>query len=169
MRRQSTPEEWRAVVGFEDSYEVSNVGRVRMSRHRYRGARGGAQAPRILRAPPDRYGYPKVTLFWNGRKYSRTVHRLVAVAFLGEPPAQHQVHHRDNDRANACADNLEWVTAEVNIRQSFVTSPRHGPRRRRLNPDQEYAIRVLRRVVRGCELARIFGVSPAQVSRIQHS
>jgi len=60
----------------------------------------------------------------------RYVHRLVAEAFLGDPPSlQHcQVNHKDGDRDNNRVTNLEYVTRSQNIRHSYCINPsrRHG-------------------------------------------
>lgn len=46
----------------------------------------------------------------------QTVHRIVAFAFLGEPPTkQHVVDHIDTNRRNNRPDNLRWVTKLENI------------------------------------------------------
>lgn len=45
-----------------------------------------------------------------------SVHRIVAVAFLGEPPTkQHVVDHLDTNRQNNRPENLRWLTKLENI------------------------------------------------------
>ena len=46
------------------------------------------------------------------------VHRLVAFAFLGPPPCLSSTHvnHKDLDKGNNSADNLEWVSQAENLR-----------------------------------------------------
>lgn len=47
---------------------------------------------------------------------SESVHRIVAVAFLGEPPSkQHVVDHIDTNRQNNRPENLRWLTKLENI------------------------------------------------------
>ena len=57
-------------------------------------------------------GYPKVQI--DGKDHR--VHRLVASTFLDPPtdPASCSVNHKDGDKTNAAADNLEWVTTRQN-------------------------------------------------------
>ena len=92
-------EAWRPIPGY-DLYEVSDQGRVRSY---YKGA------PKILRQPPCTKGYPRVSLFQDGRKKEFMVHQLVCWVFNGDPPddgRSYDVHHK-RDRSNV-PDNLEW-------------------------------------------------------------
>jgi len=48
------------------------------------------------------------------------VHRVVAATFLGQPDAPDiQVNHKDSDRGNNHAQNLEYVTASQNSKHSW--------------------------------------------------
>lgn len=104
-------EQWRTVIG-SDHYEVSNHGRVR---------RKGSQRHLI---PFTRNGYPCVTVInSNGRRRHRSVHRLVAEAFIPNKNDLPIVHHRNGHKEDARAGNLEWVTSRAN------SSAYHGERR----------------------------------------
>lgn len=47
---------------------------------------------------------------------SKTVHRIVALAFLGHPPSEnHVVDHIDRDRGNNCVENLRWISSLDNL------------------------------------------------------
>ena len=113
-------ERWLPVVGYETRNEVSSHGRVR-SLDRMVWHRKGHYQPikgRILKTPVAVNGYPVCNL---GRK-THTVHRLVAIAFLGPCPPGHEVAHADGDRANSHLDNLRWSTAKDNQ----ADKDRHG-------------------------------------------
>jgi hypothetical protein len=50
-----------------------------------------------------------------------TVHRLVAVVFLGEAPSPtHVVAHIDDTRRNNHWTNLRWATQRENVHDTFV-------------------------------------------------
>lgn len=120
-------ERWRPVVGFEDRYEVSSLGRVR-SLARIDSL--GRQVPRrILKAPLTPYDYPRVTLHLNGARSKARVHVLVAEAFLGPRPSGMEVCHVDGDPANNAVTNLRWDTHRSNQRDVV----RHGRHHRALS------------------------------------
>lgn len=98
-------EEWRWVIGYEGLYQVSNKRRVKSFHH---------GKVKILRSGLNTYGYPQVSLCRNGENKTRLVHRLVAQAFIPNPDNKPEVDHMDNNRANACVENLQWVTSSEN-------------------------------------------------------
>ena len=68
---------------------------------------------RILK-PEIRRGYYSVDLMKNGKRYKFRVHRLVAEAFVPNPDNLPQVNHKDEDRLNNIASNLEWCDNTYN-------------------------------------------------------
>jgi hypothetical protein len=111
-------EEWRPVVGFECFYEVSSSGRIRSLSRTIRSSFGAMRRHegRLLTPCLDRDGYPKIMLRVAGKHRTFFLHRLVADAFHGHKRnALHsQVDHIDNNRANARAENLRWVSMGEN-------------------------------------------------------
>lgn len=98
-------EEWVDIIGYEGLYQVSNLGRVKSLRNN------------IIRKPvSNRKGYKQVGLWKEGEVTHPSIHRLVALHFLEVPSnyEEMEVNHKDEDKTNNRADNLEWCTREYN-------------------------------------------------------
>lgn len=68
----------------------------------------------------DKDGYPTVLMNIEKRRVCRKAHRLVALAFLGNPPtSKHQVNHKNGRRGDNRPDNLEWLTHQENVIHGF--------------------------------------------------
>ena len=119
---------WKPVVGYEGIYEVSNLGRVRRL-DTFLPNKNGIMVHkkgRVLAQQPWHYkkscpGHPGfvVSLYGVGKPKLVTVHRLVAKAFIPNPENKPQVNHKDGDRTNNRADNLEWVTQSENMQHAI--------------------------------------------------
>lgn len=97
-----TVEVWKPVAGYEGIYEVSNMGCLRNAK----GER--------LSVFPNQSGYYRVNLCNHGRRKAKFIHRIVAEAFLDNPFNYSQINHKDENKWNNSADNLEWCNAEYN-------------------------------------------------------
>lgn len=104
---------WKPVVGYEDLYKVSNFGRVKRVK-----IGKGVMIDRIMTPELFRGGYLRVTL--SNRKPKRfVVHRLVARAFIGEPPTpKHEINHINSNRTDNRVENLEWLTPLENMQHA---------------------------------------------------
>lgn len=90
-------------------YLVSNTGRIR---------RDGSDKDHSVR---DRKGYYAVDLYENGQRFTERVHILVAEAFVPNPNNNPMVHHKDGNKHNNNAENLEWVTNKENCEHAWKT------------------------------------------------
>lgn len=108
---------WKEIDGYNGAYLVSNYGRI-LSNNLY-----AHKQPRILSTPNHSSGYKHVALSSNGKSKLYLVHRLVAEAFLENPNGYEFVNHKDENKANNRADNLEWCTKSYNATYSLELHP----------------------------------------------
>lgn len=113
-------EQWKAIEGFEGLYEVSSYGRVK-SLERIVKNHGGVQkrAERILKENHSST-HSMVVLCKDGKTYPKTVHRLVANAFIPNPDNKPVVDHIDTNPRNNHVENLRWVTVQENCLNSIT-------------------------------------------------
>jgi hypothetical protein len=107
---------WESVKGYEEFYEVSNLGRVRsFDRQSWSGKAFYLKKGRMLAAGCDSAGYPQVNLCINGSGQITRVHRLVAKAFISNPENKREVDHKDGNPSNNNVKNLRWFTHLENM------------------------------------------------------
>lgn len=111
-------EAWKPVVGFEGLYEVAPCGAIR-----------NAKTLRWLSPSVKDDGYTSVKLFKDGRGYQKSVHRVVAEAYLPNLESKPQVNHKDLNKKNNDVSNLEWVTQEENLAHAI----RNGTNKTRIS------------------------------------
>lgn len=116
-------EQWKPIEGYEDLYEISNLGNVK-SLPKTRGCCVGGE--KILKQNYSKYGYMLVMLCKNGKPQSFAVHRLVAKAFIPNPENKPQVNHIDGNKENNNLTNLEWCTASENTKHAYDNNLKKG-------------------------------------------
>jgi len=114
-------EYWRAVVGWEGLYEVSNLGRVRsMTRvieQMFNGTLGRRTLQsRIIAQHINKAGYATVRIYRKNQGQTRLVHALVAEAFIGLRPAGNDVRHGPKGKSVNTPENLCYGTRAENLR-----------------------------------------------------
>jgi HNH endonuclease/NUMOD4 motif len=115
-------ESWRAVLGWEGWYEVSDRGRVRSLPRESRAGKGVAfYRGKMLKAATAKSGYRVVTFTApGGRREDKYVHRLVAEAFIGPCPKGKEVCHNDGSRHKNQIANLRYGTRSDNARDRIA-------------------------------------------------
>lgn len=164
-------EVWKAIVGYEGYYEVSDYGRVR-SLDRYVGHNcGGLRLYKghlcEIRAKTI---YPAVSLSRDGKVKRFHIHELVLTAFRGTKPAKAEACHKDGDGWNNRVDNLRWDTKSGNAQdrsrhRRANLSEGHG-NSRLLNEDVARIREAYLFGARRSDLAKAHGITRHNVGRI---
>ena len=99
-------EQWKIIEEFEN-YEVSNFGEVY-----------SIKSGKLLKLLLNPSGYLIVVLCKEGKRISKTVHKLVAKAFIPNPDNLPIVDHINKDKKNNKTSNLRWSSISTNRRNS---------------------------------------------------
>lgn len=114
---------WKPVKGYEEQYLVSDDGQVlSLSRMIKSSYRSGVRRAMMLNAGTRGRGNTKykfvVLSDGKGKVEHKSVHRLVAEAFIPNPDNLPEVNHKDENGLNNSVDNLEWCSHQYNIEYS---------------------------------------------------
>ena len=106
-------EVWKDIEGYESLYKVSNFGRIKNRKDKI--------LQNIKSNKQLENSYEQISLSKKNIIANNLIHRLVAKHFIPIPehlkdiPIEElQVNHKDENKTNNCADNLEWCTAQYN-------------------------------------------------------
>lgn len=115
MKYSETNEIWRLYPEF-DFIEVSTLGRVRtLDRVVSNGKGTRVEKGKIMKQWPNKNGYLRVAFRKDSKLVNKSVHRLVAHAFLSNQKNLPEINHKDNNKLNNSVSNLEWCSHKYNI------------------------------------------------------
>lgn len=109
---------WKDVIGYEEQYQVSDLGNVRSKDRTIVDCLGRKRTLKSckIRIQTSKIGYKQVLLHKDGKTKSCLVHRLVAEAFIPKTETnKNEINHKDENKANNTVDNLEWCDHKYNI------------------------------------------------------
>ena len=103
-------EEYKDIINYEDTYQISNYGNVR-----------NKNTGRILKncvSKRDNYNY--LSLCKDGKRKDFKIHRLVALHFIENNNNKEFIDHIDNNKQNNIITNLRWATSQENNRNTIM-------------------------------------------------
>ena len=168
---------WKDIEGYEGLYQVSNLGRVKsltryVNRFSTRWNKDASywQPEHIMVPSVGTNGYYSIRLSKNKNAKTQDIHRLVAKAFLDNPLGLPEVNHKDENRLNNCASNLEWCTRLYNLNYGNRTknhseSLKEGGKVKRGNNGRAKKV-ICDGVIYDCitDCAEFYNVKPATLS-----
>lgn len=173
-------EKWKAVPDYEGYYEASSLGRIRSVSRTITVNLNGKQFSRrlkgkVLKQFYDGRGlYLQTILTKDGNARRFLVHRLVASTFLENPFGLAEVNHKDENKYNNCAENLEWCSHKYNNNYGSKKDSGKGEKNSQ-NKFSEETIREIKRLYKKRDpefgttaLAKKYGISVPHVSAIIH-
>lgn len=113
---------WKPIKGYEELYEVSNLGNIKSVKRKAKNRGKGKRVirERILKPSMDRpNGYYQIKLSKNGKLKTFKIHKLVIEHFLNKISKGLVVNHIDGNKLNNNINNLEICTQKDNIRHAI--------------------------------------------------
>lgn len=114
-----TEEIWKDIPDYEGLYQVSSIGRVRSLDRPHR------KGQLLSINKKSRYGHVGVNLCKNGHNKPFSVHKLVALAFIGPRPEKMEVRHLNGIANDNRVENLVYGTSKENAADAI----KHGTKR----------------------------------------
>lgn len=150
----------RKIPGFKTKYVISKNGDI------FRIVSGGY---RRVKPATNEDGYKTVVLYKNSKPYFRYVHNLVADVWL-DGNKDSIVNHKDGDKNNNSANNLEYVNHGQNTQHAYDKGLAKGARGEnngmsKLSNSDVSKIKKSKKS--GIELAKQYRVTPAAISMIR--
>jgi hypothetical protein len=99
---------WKDIEGYEGHYQVSSLGRLKSLKK---------IEEKILKPIASSDNYLRIWLFKNGKRETKMVHQLVAIAFLNHKPSGMVlvIDHINDIRTDNRVDNLQIVPNRFNV------------------------------------------------------
>lgn len=154
---------YKAIKGYESSYEVSNLGNIKSKRKPHRSYE------KVLKPIKVTGGYLAIDL-GDGVKIKRfLVHRLVGETFLNNKENKSQINHINGIKTDNRIENLEWNTRSENQLHSIRTGLRttKGIKNSQCKLNEEAVMRIFFDKRKYKEISEDFIISIPTVSDIK--
>ena len=155
---------WKNVVGFEEQYEISNLGNLRSKERFVKHWRGGERKYKsnFKNIRLNDKGYFRCNLKNEGKRYDFTIHRLVALAFIPNEENKPFINHKNGIKTDNRVENLEWCNQSENVT--------HAVKNRLIKTKltDEQAKKIFNSQLSNRKLAEIYDINHSIVWRIKN-
>lgn len=113
---------FKDVVNYEGIYQISNFGNIKtLKRNIYNklGKLHYIQPEKLLKPTVFKNGYKYISMHKNKKVKVKTIHSLVAEAFIYNIHNKRTINHIDGNKLNNHISNLEWATDKENLEHNF--------------------------------------------------
>jgi hypothetical protein len=165
---------WKDVIGLENGYMISNLGRIK-SKQRVvdYGCKQALRPERILGLREGKYGYLYTNLSFNKVRKTVKPHRLVAQMFIENPDNKPCVNHINGIKSDNTLKNLEWCTYAENTEHAHKTGLKKGIKGEKSHLSkltkenvEEIRLKYLKGNISQEKLGEYYNVSQSQIYRI---
>jgi hypothetical protein len=157
-----TSEVWKNIKGFENMYQISSYGRFRS----YKSNNWKIIAPSLSSS-----GYYTYAIYTKSKPKRFQAHRLVAEYFINSSELSKTVNHKDTNKKNNYADNLEWLTIKENLEHAdklgILFNKGESHYKSKLRNEDIFFIRKNKGVIKQQKLANKFKTTQPNISIIQ--
>lgn len=154
---------WKDIEEFDNLYSVSNTGLIRNNK-----------TSKVLKQTTTQNGYSMVVV----KPFGRTgkckafkIHREVAKLFVDNPDNKPTVNHKDGNKLNNLASNLEWATSSeqmTHAHENKLVALVTGERNKFSRLTDEQAKEILDNPqIRNIEFARRFNIDRSAISKLR--
>lgn len=99
---------WKEIKGYNGTYLVSDKGRVKRIYDK-------SKKERYMTILKNQKGYCRIRLTYNHKSNLKSLHRLVAEAFIPNSENKPEIDHINGNREDNRVENLRWVTHSENM------------------------------------------------------
>ncbi len=165
---------FKDITGYEGYYQVSDHGKIRSLDRQVLHNKYEVQKHkgRLRKQNINRLGYLMILLSRNPKRELKSVHRLVALAFVERVEGKDEINHKDGNKLNNHYLNLEWCTHKENMQHAsllglMATGQHHG----KSKPTKSDVLQIRRMIDRNWKLkdiAPVFNVTPENIYAIKN-
>lgn len=166
-------EKWLPVVGYEDGYMVSSLGRVKSIDRivSYTDGRNAIKLGRILANGKLKSKYLTVALYENGKRKYIAVQNIVLNAFVGPKPNGLFRLHADDNPENNKLTNLRYGSAKDNADDRKRNGNWHVGQSSAGSKLKDFEVREIKRRLKQNEshrsIAAFYNISTSVISSIK--